>query len=349
MRLKNYTPFPMLCYESRGIEDAPFDTVVVRVTLELGEHRVLRLSQDQTPLAYKDEYLGEPIRSSVRTESDIAPAKPCSDIIVVGSARAPGGAPRPSWPVVVKVGTVEKRLRVTGPRAWVRGEGGFTLTEPEPCTEVPMRYELAFGGVAKEGEREVAYEANPLGVGFAPPFAQEGKERIEAPRIEALDEPVTEIGKSYRPQGVGVWGRTWPPRVQRAGTYDDTWKKERWPKLPADFDFKYWNSAHPDLIAPGLLRGDEEIVLSGFDAERGGVRRHRLPGHTMFLAVGRPPAEPVPRLLFLDTLVIDLERAKVVALYRGVLPWPRPESLEVRMQFRDPAETEARMEVADGK
>jgi len=347
MRIKNYTPFPMLCYEGRGVEDAPFDTVVVRATLDLGKHRVLRLAQEQTPLAFKDEYLGEPVQSSVRSESDLAPAKPCADIIVIGSARAPGGAKLPSWPVRVKVGDLEKHLRVTGQRAWVRGEGGFTLTDPEPCTEVPMRYELAFGGVARHGDRELAYESNPLGVGFAPSFSLEGNDRIEAPRIEDPQDPVTEFGKTYRPEGVGVWGRTWPPRLGYAGTYDDTWKQERWPKLPLDFDFMYWNCAHPDLIAPGLLRGDEEILLAGFDPE--GERRYRLPGHTVFVLLERAPNQAESRTMFVDTLVLDLERNKAITVYRGVLPWPRPESVEVRMEFQDPAETEAKMEVRDGE
>ena len=157
MRITNHTPFPMLCYEGRGVHDAPFDTVVARVTLDLGRRHVLRLAQEQTPLAFKDEYFGETARSSVRTESDLAPAKPAADILVVGSARAPGGVARASWWVSVKVGEVEKHLRVTGPRAWVRGPRGFALTEPEPCVEVPLRYELAFGGVAPDGDGCLLY------------------------------------------------------------------------------------------------------------------------------------------------------------------------------------------------
>jgi hypothetical protein len=103
-----------------------------RAAIDLAKYRVLRLAQEQTPLAFKDSYLGEPVKSSVRTESDLAPAKPRSDIIVLGTARVPGGAPQPFWRVRVKVGEVEKLLRVIGPRAWVRGEGGFRPTSPEP-------------------------------------------------------------------------------------------------------------------------------------------------------------------------------------------------------------------------
>jgi glutamate synthase (NADPH/NADH) small chain len=39
----------------------------------------------------------------------------------------------------------------------------------------------------------------------------------------------------------------------------------------------------------------------------------------------------------------------VVMVYRRVLPWPRPESLELRRVVRDPAETEGRLEVPDGR
>lgn len=347
MRITNHTPFPMLCYEGRGVDDEPFDTVVARVTLTLGSHRVLRLAQQQTPLALRDEYLGDSVRSSVRTESDLAPRKVAADVVVVGSAHAPGGVARASWPVRVKVGALDKHLRVTGPRAWVRGASGYTLTEPEPCTAVPMRYEHAFGGVARQGDTEHTYAANPVGVGYVPSVADERRERIEAPRIEDPRDPVTELGKTYRPEGVGVWGRTCPPRLQRAGTYDDAWQRTRWPVLPADFDYAYWNCAHPDLVAPHRLRGDEDIVLEGFDPA--GARRHQLPGHEVFLLLGHTPDEGEVRAMSLDTLVLDLERAQAVMVYRLVIPWPRPEWLELRMVFHDPAETEARTERFDGR
>lgn len=339
MRVTNHTPFPMLCFEGRGIHDEPFDTVVTRLTFELGSHRVLRLSQDQPPLAFRDEWNGEVARSSVRAESDLAPSKPSADVVVAGSARAPGGVAARSWPVRVKVGAVEKTLRVTGPRAWVRGANGYALSEPEGCTEVALRYENAFGGAAREGDQTREFEGNPWGVGYVSSVRDERRERIDAPRIEDPRDPVTEFGKTYRPEGFGVWGRTWAPRLERAGTFDESWLRERWPVLPPDFDFAYWNCAHPDLIAPTLFLGDEAIELDGVDPA--GPRRHWLPGHEVFLLAGDDDDECGAWPMRVDTVLIDLDRAKVSLVYRRVLPRPQRRWLELRMEFRDPEETEA--------
>ena len=341
MRIQNHTPFPVLCFESRSVEDQPFDTVVARATLELAHGRVLRLSTRQEELVLADEFFGEPGTSSVRVESDLAPAKPQCDVVVIGAARPPGGGEAASWPVSVRVGELEKRLRVTGPRAWVRGEGGaFTLGEPEPAAEVPLRFELAFGGAARRGEREEICEQNPLGKGFSRDFALEGVDRVEAPQIEGLDDPVTALGREHAPEGVGVYGRAWLPRRERAGTFDDAWLASTWPRLPADFHFSYWNGAHPGLIVPGMLDGDEEIALTGFDPA--GERRYRLPGHGVFLLLHLDEGEPVPVLMLLDTLIVDLERGKASLVYRAALGRQPPVRLaELRMHFQDPDETEA--------
>jgi hypothetical protein len=321
MKVENLTPFPWLVFESHAVDDTAFDTLVLRITLDLGDRRVLELSEEQDPLSMKDEFFGEPGKSSVRLESDLAPGKAYGDVIVVGSARAPGGAPAPSWPVSVRVGELEKRLRVTGPRAWVRADGRWKLTDPEPCAEVPMRYELAFGGVARKGDREETYEQNPLGVGFERDWSLEGKDRVEAPRIEAEDEPVAEILKEHAPEGVGVYGRAWLPRRTLAGTYDDDWLQHRWPKLPPDLHFGYWNGAHPGLVAKKKLVGDEEIVLRGFHPE--GERRYRLPGYMPFVLMCPPRGAPKAFALHLDTLVLDLDRGKAWMTWRAALGRPK--------------------------
>ena len=69
----------------------------------------------------------------------------------------------------------------------------------------------------------------------------------------------------------------WPCRMKNMGTYDARWLKTRWPGLPDDADWRFFNEAQPQQRLPDGLRGDEEIFLAGFfdDAPE---RRFRLPG-----------------------------------------------------------------------
>ena len=87
--------------------------VIVKVTLELvpgdpalhaqGLTHTLKLSQDQQPLRLEDTWHGDGLKTSVRWESELAPAKPKCDVIVLGDAFAPRGKPRRRFPVSVKI------------------------------------------------------------------------------------------------------------------------------------------------------------------------------------------------------------------------------------------------------
>jgi len=330
VKLTNYTPFPSLCFESRRRDDTPFRVIVARMTLDLQGSRALRLSRVQRPLNFTDLHWGEPGCSSVREESDLAPFKPRTDVVVVGTARSLGAVALPAWEVKVRVGQTEKHLRVTGPRWWVRdGEGRFKLTDPEPCTEVPLRYEHALGGPTSA--------ENPLGVGLYDGGSLADKDRVPAPRIESDAAPVREWGKALLPEGFGVYGRAWQPRLAFAGTYDDAWLERTWPRYPEDFNFGYWNGAHPDLVVP-YLKGDEEVELVGFHVE--GAFRFRLPGHYVFVLLRYGGGFALPHPMWCDTLIIDTEVARVSMVYRlGVPLEPAVSRAEIRMRFNDPDAT----------
>jgi hypothetical protein len=220
---------------------------------------------------------------------------------------------------------------VTGPRRWERARG-WALSEPEACAEVPLRYELAYGGTARsaDGAREEPFAENPVGVGFAPEWAREGVDVVPAPQFEAPDDPVTTPGAAHRPAGLGLLGRAWQPRLGRAGTYDGAWLERTWPRLPADFDFAYWNGAHPDLTARRWLVGDEAVELTGLFAD--GPRRFRLPGVWVYaLAIPREgPALPFP--MKLDTVSFDVDAERASLTWRLALPvGPDYEAVEPRM------------------
>ena len=57
------------------------------------------------------------------------------------------------------------------------------------------------------------------------------------------------------PGGFGPIGPDWEPRQRHAGTYDERWKRERAPVLPADFDPRHNCVAPPGLWSATPLLG----------------------------------------------------------------------------------------------
>ena len=62
---------------------------------------------------------GEPGKSSYKREPDFAFVKPATDVVLLGHAHAPRGKATEAT-VGVKVGPVEKTVRVVGDRVWVK-------------------------------------------------------------------------------------------------------------------------------------------------------------------------------------------------------------------------------------
>jgi len=112
----------------------------------------------------------------------------------------------------------------------------------------------------------------------------------------------------------------WPERWTKLGTYDAKWLAERWPHLPKDFDWSFFQSA-PHAQRLHHLRGDEPFEIAGAHPELA-VIRGSLPGlatrcyaqHTS--ATGGSLRE-VP--LRLDTVVFDTDALTLNLIWRGVL------------------------------
>lgn len=317
MIIRNHTPFSPLYFESRDVQGRDFGVFVLRGTFDIVPGQPLRPCQKQDPIVEADQYFGEIGKSSLRVESDLAPFKPRTDIHILGTARAPGGRPLPDWLVRVKVGELEKTLRVTGPRKWVKDGGTYRLAEPEPVTEVPIRYENAFGGVWKDNwGNEKVCEENPVGIGFVGDEVPNYPDEIPAPQIEDPEDPICEIGKLHRPQGLGPIARSWQPRRGLSGTFDDAWLSSRWPELPHDFDFRFYSSGHPGLACTGFLQGNEEITIEGTGDDMN--HRTHLPGYLLALLLRRRDGSMAMAPVMLDTLDIDLNTRRAHLAWRGV-------------------------------
>lgn len=91
MEFRNLTPFPAIAFDALDQRDVRFHTVVMRMTFNVQRDATLAFAEEQTPLLASDEYHGVPNQSSVRQESDFAPYKPFTDVIINAHAHAPGG------------------------------------------------------------------------------------------------------------------------------------------------------------------------------------------------------------------------------------------------------------------
>jgi hypothetical protein len=256
LQLKNNTPFAT-SFALFPNEDA-IDTlyIIVRATFNIGQKWTL--SDNQQPPVEKDIYWDEPENSSIKMASDFHIGKPATDIIMNGHACAPEGKQATQLDVSLKVGHVSKTVRVFGDRVWNSG----MMTSPVPFTRMPIKYERAYGGHYKINETHVSASLfNPVGTGFAGERKNHEVDGLALPNIEDPKQLISSIKDNPIPAGFGALSPAWQPRSNYAGTYDEAWEITRAPYLPHDFDKRFMNMAHPDLIYPGFLHGGEPVEV----------------------------------------------------------------------------------------
>jgi hypothetical protein len=279
-----------------------------------------RLAAEQVPLFEADVFTGEPGFSAPLYESDYAPHKPRCDVLLNGSAYAPGGEPVKRVRVSLQVGSLSKSFDVVGNRVWKKRLFSVRASKPEPFTVMPISYNNAFGGVDNTHEQEKkhrAYLMNHVGIGFHSNLKARFVHNKPLPNTEEPSKRIKKPHGKYNPMAFGPIGRSWPPRLKYAGTYDDNWLENVFPFLPADFDNAYYQSAPTDQQID-YLRGGEEVVLSNFT----------LQGHTRF----HIPQMIVPVVFFLkngtthktqgmaDTLVLEPDAGRFMMTWRAILP-----------------------------
>src|SRR5262245_66382762 len=76
------------------------------------------LREEHLPLVMTDVFTGEPGFSAPLYELDFAPQKPRCDVLLNGSAYAPGGRPTKKVQVTLQVGSLSKSFNVVGNRVW---------------------------------------------------------------------------------------------------------------------------------------------------------------------------------------------------------------------------------------
>jgi hypothetical protein len=296
----------------------PVVVVVVKATFAFGHNGAVELVEEQVPVNLGGEpWSDEPI-SSQKYEPEVALLKLATDVALVGHARPPT-VNATEVDVGIKVGPVRKVARVFGDRYWmlVNGEARRSRTGPF-AVPIPLAWERSFGGrdeLHSTPEKVSLEPRNPVGTGFGRPLSKE-QEVLKLPNIEDPANLISAYGQTVTPCGFGFISPNWEPRASFAGTYDARWDASRKPLLPLDFDRRFFNAAAPGLVAPGYLRGDEEVVVMNTTAaER---LAFRLPGvqPPRCRVVLRGPRD-TELAMNLDTVIVNTDEQRLFLLWRA--------------------------------
>lgn len=343
-----------------------FSVIVKRSYRLTPNGRSERLETDH-PLRLTDEYYdaGDPEWSTVQHESELAPYKPATDVVVIGKAYAPRAASTQQMRIGVLVGNSQKILMVTGDRRCHFRDGELPLfSDPDPFTEMEIRYERAYGGRDEMSIPDVPfiYPRNAMGTGVALRNRKEVVDGLALPNIEDPQDLLTPdrllFGEPDRwhlqplPQGLGWRQRTWYPRSALIGSYPPfldpgtVTAEEQMGIVPRDhvalakqsrlkpLVARFNNGASLGMVFPNL-DGDESIALAGLSPD--GMIRFALPGETprILLDIGLGEQEPQPVLHTVSIRSDDREfdliwRASTV--YGGYAWLPQMKRLHAEVQ-----------------
>jgi hypothetical protein len=312
----NMTPGQVFAFEKEGILGQVFSVIVLKSSFDLTPG-LLRLSDDPLGIVLADAYFGAPETTSLRVEGDLVIQRPGTDLWITGEAVAPSETREREWLASIELGPSAQQFRFFGPRAWSHhAEHGWRLGAPEPTRSVALRYEHAFGGTG--------YPENPVGVGFHAKDELDTAKTYSAPSILSASDDYAHIEDRLDPAPLGPLSRWWQPRYRWAGTFDAAWERS-WrdkpggrPFLPQDFDYRFYNAAHPRFVVPGRLRGDEPLSIHGFGARV--ETTTRLPGWRFVAVLQDGDEAGRAEDMKLDTVHLDLQRRQAHLVWRLTLP-----------------------------
>jgi hypothetical protein len=295
-----------------------------------------------------------PMNSSVKYESDFAPYKPATDVVLNGTVYAPDDRPATSCTVSLTVGDRRKVLEVVGDRqAKYAGGRPAMFTDPVPFRTMELRYERAYGGTDVYSDLKVPYPypRNPLGRGFAVKCTARSVDNLPLPNIETPERRLTPerlcLGEYAAwesrpvPAGFGWYPKTWLPRAALAGVmpldrpieqemrrvYADLLPgDQREPYLRhgfRDMDFAFFNGASEGMVFP-FLSGGERVISEQLAPE--GRLEFTLPSDRprLGLDIGEGAQEP---LVVLHTVMIRMDDREVDLVWRGAVHYRGPDWL----------------------
>jgi hypothetical protein len=304
-------------------------TIVCKGTFDLVPGEATLAPDQDAPNDADDHWNDDPTRS-LRAPADLVPLKVRADVLLVGSAFAPGGVPVRSLVARLMVGKIDKSIEAVADRVISR-EG--SLQEGAGFARMPLVYERASGGPGT---------INPVGM------RRDGRDaygRLQLPNLQPPGLRVT--GETaIEPVGFGPIASRWPQRAEKLGRHAASWSGDvRGRSLPGDIDLTYFNVAPLDQQLTAL-RDNERLVLENLHWEHARLVT-ALPGVRPCAFVEGRSGAPFRLPMHADTLWIDTDRGVCTVVWRRQLPLERPdEAGRVVVALEQPGQTLSWADVA---
>jgi hypothetical protein len=268
-------------------------------------------------------FSGEAGLSAPLRETDYSHRKHRCDVLLNGSAYAPGGRAVDRVRVSLRAGSVSKSFYVFGHREWMPDVFTASPSAPQPFLQKPFSYATAYGGVEVDPDRPERVETlreNPVGVGYHPFRKHTALIGLPLPCTAEGSQPIDERKGRFRPMSFGPVARNFYPRYTLAGTYDEEWQSMRAPFWPEDFSYAYFQCA-PEDQQTRYLEGGEEVVLENLTPD--GLRVFCVPRHALPVTFLYYRAPDLTIGANCDTLLIEPDEDRFCLTWRISLPLRR--------------------------
>jgi hypothetical protein len=332
MSFANASRFAALAVPYTGPDGRDLVIAVVKATLVRRAGGRLALADRQAPIRPSDApCFPDAPQSSIRYPSDICIAKRGTDVVIVGEAVSRSKVE--SIDIAVRIRDRGVHLRVHGERLYYRGAGGVVVGAAAPFERKPIVYERAYGGTSPDFA--IVERRNPVGRGLARDAS--ALVGTPAPQIEHPAAPITTADDHPVPVGFGAISPHWLPRCGYAGTIDDAWRSSWMPLMPADFDIRYNNAAHPSLQFDDPLVAGEQIAILGM--HEAGLWQVDLPAVPVRISARLHDGRRLDVYPPVDTVLIEPSKDEVQITLRHAFAVGRGKSLlrEIRVDEHAPA------------
>ncbi len=298
--IDNRTPFDVQPHVQLNADGQEVLVVMLSASFTADAEGRVGVAEVPLPVTYGDVPWGDPALSSTRYEADIAPVKPLTEVIVNGSAHAPGGRPAEAVMVGLQIADIRKLVQVTGDR--VRHLGAYSV--PNPFLTMPLMWERSSGGTQASGDSD---RRNPVGIGYGGAASADPAARSEVANITRPDQVVRTPDDRPEPVGFASLGRGWQPRLALAGTYDQAWLDRQWPLPPHDLDPRHHLSAPADQQSSAVGPGVEVTLINMTPEGRWAFRLPRISAPVRLFR-GNDMEETAFRM---DTVLIEPDQMRI--------------------------------------